>query len=72
MMVRLISRMAGPGGCYSPGSVIDLPGPEAHELMARGYAVSMEPMAEPQPEGGEQNVRDKARSGHHNRGGRNR
>lgn len=41
MIVKLIKRMAGPGGNFPPGSVLDLK--IGKELVAGGYAISLEP-----------------------------
>jgi len=41
MIVKLITRMCGPGGNFSPGSVLDLD--NGKELVAGGYAISLEP-----------------------------
>lgn len=47
MIVKLITRIGGPGGNFSPGSVIDLE--NGKELVAGGYAISLEPIIEDEP-----------------------
>lgn len=38
MQVTLKTIMAGPGGCYQPGQTVDLPEPQALELVRTGSA----------------------------------
>lgn len=42
MRVRLKSVYAGPAGCFQPGSEHDFPEQEAKQLVAGGYAESLE------------------------------
>jgi len=36
--VKLLTTMAGPGGCYHPGDVVSLPAEKAEILINGGYA----------------------------------
>ncbi len=47
MKVKLISRMAGPGGNHAPGSVIDVDPVTAKALIDGSHAVSLEPELDP-------------------------
>lgn len=42
MIVKLITRISGPGGNYPPGSIIDWD--NGMELVSGGYAISLEPI----------------------------
>lgn len=48
MVIKLLTRAAGPGGNYSPGSVID--DKNGKQLVDGGYAISLEPKEEPKEE----------------------
>ena len=39
MIVKLITRMAGPEGVFPPGSVVTLDDGKAQKLIERGYAI---------------------------------
>ena len=43
MLVKLLQRMASPAGNYSAGTVIELDGLVLEQMIAGGYAVSLEP-----------------------------
>lgn len=47
MKIELKTRLAGPGGIFDPGSVIDLEKGLAEQLVNGGYALSLEPIEEP-------------------------
>jgi hypothetical protein len=50
MVVKMITRMAGPGGINPPGSVITIDDNRATELISGGYAVALdEPKIVEQP-----------------------
>jgi hypothetical protein len=50
MKIRLKTLMAGPGGVVRPGEVVDLPGDQARELIAGGFAeLAEKPKPEPPP-----------------------
>ena len=49
MRVKLLTTMAGPDGCFGPGSTADLPEGQARALVAFGYAEPVDPMP-PAPE----------------------
>ncbi len=51
MKIKLLSRMAGPGGNYSPGLSLEMDAKQAKELIAGGYAVSLEPEQEAATDG---------------------
>lgn len=39
MTIKLLTRMAGPGGVYPPGSLITLDSKQAQQLIDGGYAI---------------------------------
>lgn len=50
MKVRLKTQMAGPSGCVSPGTVIDVTEKAGADLIAGGYAVAIDrPRADKAP-----------------------
>ena len=48
MVIKLLTRAAGPEGNYSPGSVVD--DKNGKQLIESGYAISLEPEEEPKKE----------------------
>lgn len=44
VQVTLLSRMAGPGGNFSPGAVIWVGEPVADQLVAGGFALRIDPL----------------------------
>lgn len=42
MKIRLITRLAGPDGCFAPGSVIDVSASQAAALIAGQYGVRVD------------------------------
>lgn len=46
MKIKLLSRMAWPGGNYSPGLDLEMDEKQAKDLIAGGYAISLEPEQE--------------------------
>ena len=49
MIIKLLTRMAGPAGNYPAGSVVELPADEAAGLITGGYAMAMDPPEEQGP-----------------------
>lgn len=49
MRVKLNTIMAGPDGSHDAGSIVDLPDARARDLIARGFAVAVDPDHGPAP-----------------------
>jgi hypothetical protein len=47
MIIKMLTRYAGPLGNKEPGQLVELPDKEAEQLIKEGYAVKIEEKAKP-------------------------
>ncbi|WP_337175383.1 hypothetical protein [Paludisphaera sp.] len=50
MKIRMLTILAGPGGCVDAGAEADVPLAMAIDLVSGGYAEALEPFPEPEPD----------------------